>query len=310
MRIHAYILAVALSLPAAAHVSLAQQQAQRETTAAAPQSANAARDKADPKQSTAPADSHASKSSSKPAVILTNDNLNAFAASGRVPSQPAAQVPAQAGSKTTPKGITAGSNEAKEQSAVAQTPAKAKVELDPHKVLTNDDLRKLDRRGGMSVVGTDVDLSAIYDCDINCYNQVRQSAQVYPSSNLEWMRDLRAGIEKLKRDNNWRAYLGRLAALRSKVCTLADEQRTALERADNENNVTDQQIDIREEYTRKLKDVNDEVTAEYGRMNSMQANYSPLVSRFMYTQVMRIMTSNCPSSQYENRYYDPDDPNQ
>ena len=202
-------------------------------------------------------------------------------------------------------GNQASSANARKQQPSAAAPGKPKVELDPHKVLTNDDLRKLNRQGGMSVVGTDAVLSGIYDCDINCYNQVRSSAQIYPSSNLDWMRDLRIGIEKLKLDNDWRAYLVRLADLRSKICTIADEEKTSLDRADNENNVTDQQIDIREEYTRKLKDVNDDITAEYGRMSSMQSRYSPMVSRFMQMQVLRIMTTSCPGSPYG--YYS-DDP--
>lgn len=305
MHVRHYILALALCAPLyslmTCGVVFAQtQQAQDDSSAA--QTAHS-------KQAVAPTsatDVNKAKPASKP-VVFTNENLHDIAPSKAVQTQSGSPSVTENHSTTT--GNLSSSADAKKQQSRAAAPAKPKVELDPHKVLTNDDLRKLDRQGGMSVVGTDAVLSGIYDCDINCYNQVRSNAQVYPSSNLNWMRDLRTGIEKLKLDNDWRAYLVRLADLRSKICTIADEEKTALDRADNENNVTDQQIDIREEYTRKLKDVNDDITAEYGRMNSMQANYSSMVSRFMYTQVLRIMTSSCPGSPYGYYSNDPENMN-
>lgn len=305
MHIRRYILALALCAPMTCGLVSAQAQ-QAQNGSSTSQTAHGKQAVA----SGSATNANKVKPESKP-VVFTNENLSEPPPSNAVQAQSESRsvenhsTPATAGNRTSPK-----ANAKKQQSPTAAAPAKPKVELDPHKVLTNDDLRKLDRQGGMSVVGTDAVLSSIYDCDINCYNQVRSSAQVYPSSNLDWMRELRTGIEKLKLDNNWRAYLVRLADLRSKICTIADEERTALERADNENDVTDQQIDIREEYTRKLKDVNDDITAEYGRMSSMQSRYSPMVSRFMQMQVLRIMTTNCPGSPYGNRYYDPDDFNQ
>lgn len=303
MRIRIYMLSLALCVPAAAYTPLGQaQQTQNGSTTAA--QAGDSKQPASPAsaQNAAVTDPGKAKPKSKP-MVFTNENLHETAAKKDVQSQSSALSAAQNHANVTGSEAAQAANAKKPQSPAA-APNKPKVELDPHKVLTNDDLKKLDRHGA-SVVGTDVDLSGIYDCDINCYNQVRSNAQVYPSGNLDWMRDLRTGIEKLKLDNDWRAYLVHLADLRSKICTIADEQRTALERADNENNVTDQQIDIREEYTRKLKDVNDDITAEYGRMSSMQANYSQMVSRFMYMQVLRIMTSRCPGSEYG--YYS-DDP--
>ena len=296
MSIQRYMLALVLCAPVTCGVVSAQTQQGQSSSSA------------DSKQAVAPApaqnaatDANKPKPASKP-VVFTNENLHDAAANKEIQVQPILPPVAQ---KNATGNRTSQAANAKKQQSPAAAPAKPKVELDPHKVLTNDDLRKLDRQGGMSVVGTSVDLSTIYDCDINCYNQVRSSAQVYPSSNLDWMRDLRTGIEQLKLDNYWRAYLVRLADLRSNICTIADDERTALNRADNENNVTDEQINIREEFAQKLKSVNDDITAEYGRMNSMQSRYSPLVSRFMYTQVLRIMTSNCPGSPY---YYGSDDP--
>jgi len=304
MRIQNYILALTLCAPAASCVLLAQAQ-QAQTSSSAAQTV-------DSKQTTPPAasqnataaDANKPKPSSK-SVVFTNENLHDAATNKEVRAQSGSQSAAQKNASATGNQASQATNAKKLQSPAA-APAKPKVELDPHKVLTNDDLRKLNRQGGMSVVGTNVDLSTIYDCDINCYNQVRSTAQVYPSSNLDWMRDLRTGIEQLKLDNDWRAYLVRLADLRSKICSIADDEKTALHRADNENNVTDEQINIREEFAQKLKSVNDDITAEYGRMTPMQSRYSPLVSRFMYTQVLRVMTTNCPRSQFDNDYYDPD----
>ena len=307
MRIRHYMLALALCAPVTSGVVFAQaQQGQNASTAA--QTADSKHASASAAvQNSATTDATKTKPAPKP-IVFTNENLGDAAANKETHVQSSSQSAAQ----NHPKNVgtqTASQSTVKTQQAAA-APAKAKIELDPHKVLTNEDLRKLDRRDGMSVVGNDALLNGIYDCDINCYNQVRSSAQVYPSGNLDWMRDLRTGIEKLKLDNDWRAYLVHLADLRSKLCTIADEERTALERADNENNVTDQQIDIREEYTRKLKDANDDITAEYGRMSSMQSRYSPMVSRFMYTQVLRIMTSPCPGSHYGYYSDDPENLNQ
>ncbi|HXT87225.1 MAG TPA: hypothetical protein VN745_09395 [Verrucomicrobiae bacterium] len=301
MRIRNYMLALALCAPVTSGVVFAQaQQAQNGSSAA--QTADSRHASA----STSATEGSKAKPASK-SIVFTNENLSDAATNNETQVQSGSQSAAQNHAKNMGTRAASQSTAKKQQAAAA--PTKPKIELDPHKVLTNDDLRKLDRQGGMSVVGNDSFLNGIYDCDINCYNQVRSSAQVYPSGSFDWMRDLRTGIEKLKLDNDWRAYLVHLADLRSKICTIADEERTALERADNENNVTDQQIDIREEYTRKLKDVNDDITAEYGRMSSMQSRYSPLVSRFMYTQVLRIMTSQCPGSQYGYYSNDPENMN-
>ena len=300
MRIRHYMLALALCVPVTSGVVFAQtQQGQNASTAA--QSADSRHASASAPVHNSAADANKAKSPTKP-IVFTNENLSEAAANKETHVQSGSQSAAPNHAKNMGTQAASQSTVKKQQAAAA--PAKPKIELDPHKVLTNDDLRKLDRRDGMSVVGNDSLLSGIYDCDINCYNQVRSNAQIYPSGNLDWMRDLRTGIEKLKLDNAWRAYLVHLADLRSKICTIADDERTALDRADNENNVTDQQIDIREKYTRQLKDVNDEVTAEYSRMTPMQSRYSPMVSRFMYTQVLRIMTSRCPGSAYGGYYSD------
>lgn len=307
MRIKHYILALVLCAPLYAQMTSGVVFAQAQQAQDGSSAAQTARGK----QPVAPAsatDANKAKPASKP-VVFTNENLHDSQPSKAMPMQPGSTSAAENHSTAAITGNqTSPAAKAKKQSPAA-APAKPKVELDPHKVLTNDDLRKLDRQGGMSVVGTDAVLSGIYDCDINCYNQARSSAQVYPSSSLDWMRDLRSGIETLKLDNDWRAYLVRLADLRSKICTIADEEKTDLVRADNENNVTDQQIDIREEYTRKLKDVNDDITAEYGRMSSMQSRYSPMVSRFMQMQVLRIMRTNCPGSPYGYYSDDPENMN-
>ena len=305
MRIQRYMLALVLCAPATCGVVFAQTQ-QGQSSSSTAQTADRKQAVAAALTQNAPAaatDASKPKPASKP-VVFTNENLHDAAANKGIQAQSGSQ-PATQKNANAQANQTSQAPKSEKQQSPAAAPAKPKVELDPHKVLTNDDLRKLDRQGGMSVVGSSVDLSTIYDCDINCYNQVRSTAQVYPSSNLDWMRDLRTRIEQLKLDNDWRAYLVRLADLRSKICTIADDERTALHRADNEDNVTDEQINIREEFAQKLKSVNDDITAEYGRMNSMQSRYSPLVSRFMYTQVLRIMTTNCPGSPY---YYGSDDP--
>src|SRR5215469_2651430 len=291
MRTHTYMLALALSL-ASAIPSWAQTQTQQDSAKQAGVTGN----------STQPASAGVTKATARQSVVFTNENLKDPAANQAATA--AAQDPKPATQQAKP-GPAAGNP----QTAASKTAAPPKAQLEAHKVLTNGDLEKLNKHHGMSVVGIDVDLSTIYDCDINCYNNVRSSAQIYPNGNLDWMRDLRSGIEDLQKDDNWRAELVNLAHLRSKYCTIAADQSAELQKADNFNNVTDQQIDIRERYNARLAEANQVVTAEYGRTSAMEASYSPLVRRFMEMQVLRIMQSVCMNQEiYRRNYYPSDDP--
>jgi hypothetical protein len=233
-----------------------------------------------------------------------------------------AQAPQAAGSKqpaTSKQNAATTAAQAKPKSAppAAAAPdapqtadaSKPLLTLNPHQVLTNDDLQRLGRQeGGMSVVGGSVDLSGIYDCDMNCYSQVRESAQIYPGNNLDWMRQLHDGIEKLKNDREWRAVLVHLGEIRSDYCTVADQEQSALAQADNFNNVTSEQINIREEYNRKLQALNQETTATYARMPPLQAKHPKLVAEFMSMQATRVMQLSCGGSGSRS-YPDTTDPN-
>lgn len=193
------------------------------------------------------------------------------------------------------------------QTTVQAPSPKLSIAVDPHKVLTNDDLQKLaEQEDGMDAAGGSVDLSEIYNCDFHCYNRVREMAQVYPASNLDWMRELHAGLDKLKDDAEWRAVLVRLGGIRSDYCSVAEEEHDALNAADNFENVTNEQINIREEYNRKLQALNQETTETYGRMTPLQAKYSRMVAAFMSMQVSRVMASRCDhlgsASNYPNYY--------
>lgn len=221
--------------------------------------------------------------------------------------------PASAGLKQTIDATNGNSKDPKaptQQAGTSKQAAPPKLQIDAHKPLTNEDLQKLNKRRGMSVVGIDVDMDGIYDCDYNCYNDVRGSAGISPGGNLDWMRDLRTGIEDLQKDAIWRAELVNLAHLRSRFCTLADEQNAELRRADNSNNVTDEQINIRERYNAKLSEANEAVTAEYERITPLEATHSPLVRRFMEKQVVRIMQANCTNPDSYRRSDDTDDSNE
>jgi hypothetical protein len=204
---------------------------------------------------------------------------------GGAPAQPAAARPDQ-----KPVADAA----AQTQAATSPAAAKPSLTVDPHKVLTNDDLQKLaEQDDGTNLGGGSVDLSEIYNCDIHCYNRVRELAQVYPASNLDWMRQLHTGLDKLKDDADWRAVLVRLGGIRSDYCSVAEEEKDALRAADNFENVTDEQINIREEYNRKLQALNKETTDAYGSMTPLQAKYSRMVAEFMSIQVSRVMQSRC-----------------
>lgn len=228
------------------------------------------------------------QSLSKPAA--SSDQPGATSAitsqiSGGAPTQPAtAKLDQKSGADAA----------AQVQAATAPAPPKPSLTVDPRKVLTNDDLQKLsEQEDDMDVAGGSVDLSEIYNCDIHCYNRVREMAQVYPASNLDWMRELHAGLEKLKDDADWRAVLVRLGGIRSDYCSVAEEEHDALTAADNFENVTNEQINIREEYNRKLQALNQETTETYSRMTPLQAKYSRMVAQFMSMQVSRVMASRC-----------------
>lgn len=204
---------------------------------------------------------------------------------GVAPAQPAATNPVP---RPTSDPATA------PQAGTGPAAPKPSLTVDPQKVLTNDDLQKLAQQDeAADVAGGPVDLSEIYNCDIHCYNRVREMAQVYPASNLDWMRQLHAGIEKLKDDADWRAVLVRLGGIRSDYCSVAEEEHDALQAADNFENVTNEQINIREQYNRKLQALNQDTTETYSRMTPLQAKYSRMVAAFMSIQVSRVMGSRC-----------------
>lgn len=286
MRNYVYVVALALCA-VCARPSWAQTQSQQDSSASPATSVKAGT--ASGSQQNSPAAAASAKATAKDAVVFTNENLK--------DPKPAPQQAKPGTAPTAP------------QASASKPAAQPKVQIEAHKVLTNDDLEKLNKHRGMSVVGIDVDLNAIYDCDINCYNSVRSSAQIYPAQgNLDWMRDLRSGIEDLQKDDTWRAQLVNLAHLRSRYCTIAADQNTELQRADNFNNVTDAQISIRERYNAKLSDANQAVMAEYSRASSLESTYSPLVRRFMEMQVLRIMQSACVNPDaYQRPYYNSDD---
>lgn len=312
MRTHIYMVALTLCAVSAAP-SRARSQSQQEN---AQQAASAKQiGDASGAQQTAATGAGATKTAARQSVVFTNENLKGQAANQAVrPETEASSTQEQKAAaaqdpKTAAQPAKPGGAAANPQTAANKPTTAPKVQIDAHKVLTNEDLEKLNKHRGMSVVGIDVDLNAIYDCDINCYNYVRSSARIYSPGNLDWMRDLRSGIEDLQKDNNWRAELVNLVHLRSKYCTLAADENEELQKADNFQNVTDQQIDIRERYNAKLSDANQAVTTEYERTTAMEATYPALVRRFMEMQVLRIMQSVCVNQNpYRPNYYPSDDP--
>lgn len=307
MRIHIYVLTIALGAAASSQAALGQAP-QGQSNASAPQSTSTKQSPTTPQQAVASGTLGTSKTAPKPPVLLTNDNIDDPTVKQTIHGT--AQPNAQQDPKATAVEVSAApKTRSNQQAATSASAAKPKLLLDPHRVLTNDDLRNLGRQGDVSVVGVDVDLNGIYACDVNCYNEVREAARVYPGSDLEWMRDLHSGIEKLKKNNDWRAVLVHLADIRSKFCTLAADEEAALARADNFDNVTEQQINIREEYNRRLNAANQDAVATYSRMTPLEAQYSSLVASFMSIQVSRIMQANCNNPNSNNYNPDPVDPN-
>lgn len=298
MRIRTYALLTALLLVTSALPAVAQSQSGQGDTSA-PQPATAKPSNSTPAQ---PAANSGPKAQAKPAIVLTNDNIDDPAAKKAAPLSIAQNDPA----KTAPKQDAASpAQTGQQQNPQAASAPKPKLQLEPHKVLDNENLPNVLDKHGVNVVGMGADLSAVYDCDVNCYNQARQAANVYPTNNLSWMRDLHDGIEKLQDDENWRAHLVNLVNLRTDYCKLADEEARALQRVDNEQNVTDEQISIREEYNRKVAELGQEFQAEYGRASMMEFKYAPLVRGFMQLQERRVAQTGCVNSVPYRYYVDP-----
>lgn len=297
MRPHVPI--IAFCLAASSQYCLAQtQQGQRRTSASAPASVRQLSE-----QAGTPTTVATPKSDAKSPVVLTNENINDSAAKKANPSSaPAAQSDPKAAPKQDPPAPS------QEQNPQAGAPAaKPKLQLEPHKVLDNENLPNVLDKQGVNVVGTAAGLEGIYDCDVNCYNQVRASANVYPLSDLSWMRELHDGIEKLQDDGKWRAFLVSLVDIRERYCKLAQEESSALRRIDNEQNVTNEQINIREEYNRKVAELSQESAAAYNRAGLLQAGYSPLVRSFMQLQEQRISGTGCRNA---GPYYYNSDPDE
>jgi hypothetical protein len=319
MRLHMYTLTIALLLAGAGQISVAQAQpGQSQGSAGASSNAKPAASGQAAQPSATAANSANAKADAKAPIVLTNENLGDVFANKPVADPPATSSPNDA--KAVQKERAQTPQAAQDKKAPAQQPSpqaaaastKPTLQLKPNTVLTNDNMQDfIGKKGVNNVVGTSVDLSTIFDCDMNCYNQARSYAKVYSGNDLEWMRDLHSGIEQLKNDSKWRAFLVQLTNIRADYCKLAAEENGELARVDNFNNVTNEQINIREEYNRKLAELGNRTTAAYQRMDSLQAGYSVLTKSFMSMQELRVMQSSCMNPEANpyrpNPDYDPDE---
>ncbi|HKW87674.1 MAG TPA: hypothetical protein VJN21_02855 [Candidatus Acidoferrales bacterium] len=307
MRTRFLMATIALFLALAGQSAVAQtQQGQSDTASPQPATSKQAAATSHAATNSAASSSASAKAQAKPGIVLTNDNLSDAAAKKPAGSAADSQSDVKQAQTQNPR---AQSQQGGQQGAATPKP---KLQLPPHEVLTEENLPNLLDKRGVNVVGNGVDLSTIYDCDVNCYNQARQYANVYPAQDLKWMRELHDGIDKLQNDGKWRAHLVNLADLKTRYCKLAAEQASELYRVDNEQNVTDEQINIREEYNRKTAELGQEFQAEYARAGLLEGQYPPLTRGFMQVQEQRMTQMNCVSPN-QNRYrYNsyPNDPNE
>lgn len=304
-----FILPVAFLLAVAAQAGVAQaQQGQGDTSASQPSSArqpSSAQPKPQSATATAPA---GQKANPRLRVLLTNDNLNDATVKNAIQSAGSdAKSDSKTGQKQNPP---APAQQPDQQGAPPTTVAKPKLQLPSHQVLTDENLPALLGKEGINVVGTAAGLNGIFDCDTNCYDQVRQGANVYPGRDLAWMRDLHDGIDKLQDDGKWRAFLVHLVDIKSRYCKLVTERDSALSRVDNENNVTNEQINIRQEFNRKYDALTQESSAAQNEIAPLQAGYSVLVRSFMRVQESRIGQMSCTNPERDRGESDPDDPDE
>jgi len=212
--------------------------------------------------------------------------------SGAPPQTPPAQAAPAPDSQATPP----------QASASATKPPTGR-----HHVITNDDLKG---KGSIPYAeSAGIDLSAINDCDRNCFQQVQTAAHIPAGPGTQWKRDLLAGIEKVRADADWQARLDELGEVKGKYCDLESAKNEDLAEHSDPKNVTEDEISIEEMYQRKFEALQSDLMSAENHAEAARINYSGIVVEFMYLQQQRIVNATCPRTREPSsnpRYYNDD----
>jgi len=182
----------------------------------------------------------------------------------------------------------------------------------PHKkhpkVYTDDDFKS---GGEVAVDGEQLDFSRLNDCDRSCFDRVRNSAQVYSTSDPYWRQNVLAALDTVRKDTEWQALLADLYALHLKFCDLAGEKRAELAKVSDPNNVTEREIRVDEKYDAKFRGLQTSAQSLYLREETIQRRYATksFSLAFMNIQLSRIQNAGCPVSSPPDATDNSDDSN-
>jgi hypothetical protein len=234
-------------------------------------------------------------------------------AGGAIPARAQDKPAPPASSPDKPSQTAANAAETNPAHEAKQAPETTKSALKAHKVITNDDLKGIGQAPGYG--SSEIDLSAINDCDRNCFERIRMSRGAVIDANGEWKHDLLQGIEKLSSDAKWQGDLLQIARIKGKFCDLGMEKNDALANTANPRNVTAEELRIDEEFDRKFKAAQQDFNAAVADADALKRTYSGIVVPFMTMQEERVFAAQCPPPpQPKYRRYqrpepdDPDDP--
>ena len=219
--------------------------------------------------------------------------------SARAQEQPAAPVATsdkpKSPAETNPPALPPAPNDGKPQDPVAPPPENANAVPKPaarvHHVITNEDIEAQNEQ--LASANSGFDIGNINDCDTNCFDWVRNSANYYIVRNTDWKRDLLRGIEQVTADAKWQAALYQIARLKAKFCELSQDKNDALVDTADPKNMTENEIAIDEAYERKFHERQADLNAAYGNADSIMRSYSGVVIGFMNLQKQRAGNRTC-----------------
>jgi hypothetical protein len=178
-----------------------------------------------------------------------------------------------------------------------QTPATAadaaKPAAKPKRVITNDDIKSSPYTGFGGLFYTNS--GSINDCDANCFDQVRASAQVDAEKNPNWRRDVLHELELVRSDSEWQAYLHDLYDAHRKVCQVTFDKTDEMRVSGNTRNLGPQEIAITEKYDAQMKTAQAELSAAVARQFMLQKKFAdqPYANSFAAIQGTRMQGGFC-----------------
>jgi hypothetical protein len=181
--------------------------------------------------------------------------------------------------------------------SAAQVPAMsatvAKPATKPKRVITNDDIQSSPFAGFGGLFYTNS--GSINDCDANCFDQIRMSAQLNADKNSDWRRDVLRQLDQVRSDGEWQAYLHELYDAHNTICHLTFDKTDELRKSGNTRNLGPQEIGITEKYDEKMKSAQAILSAAVARQSTVQRKFAekPYANSFATVQGTRMQAGFC-----------------